>query len=80
MVPEMVCSVSLAMLVLSGASRGSLLDRIVKCVKVAVRYPLRVVPREARVACFIELVILVFRVKSERYVRNIKGDPLEAPL
>jgi hypothetical protein len=52
----------------------------VKCVKVAVRYPLRVVPREARVACFIELVILVFRVKSERYVRNIKGDPLEAPL
>jgi hypothetical protein len=44
----------------------------VKCVKVTVRYPLRVVPGEATAACFIELVILVFRVKPERYVRNIR--------
>jgi hypothetical protein len=72
MVSKMVCSVYLTMLLLSGASLCCLLGRLVKCVKVTVRYPLRVVPGEATVACFIELVILVFRVQPERYVRNIR--------
>jgi hypothetical protein len=50
-----------------------LLGKIVKYVKVAFQHPLRILPGEATVACFLGLVILVFRVKPESCVRNTRG-------
>jgi hypothetical protein len=62
-----------AVITLAMFSLWSLLGKIVKCVKVAFQHPLRILPGEATAACFLDLVILVVRVKPESCVRNPRG-------